>query len=213
MSLYGRYLLPRLLDAAMRAPQLADLRRRAAGAARGVVLELGFGTGRNLPFYDPARLERLLALEPDPRLVALARPRLASARFPVEVIEAGAEAIPLPDASVDTVLCTWTLCSIPRVEAALAESRRVLRADGRFLFAEHGLSPEPRVARLQRSVTPLWSRCAGGCRLDRRPDALLADAGFALEAVAARSLGRPKLLTWMTEGAARPAREPAARSG
>ena len=201
-DLYGRYLLPRLTHVAMRAPLLHGFRRRAASRARGVVLELGFGSGLNLPHYDPAGVQRLIALEPDPGLLRIARPRIAAAPFPVQVLLAGAEAIPLPDDSVDTVLCTWTLCSIPRIAQALAESRRVLRADGCFVFAEHGLSPEPRVAGLQRRLAPLWSRCAGGCRLDRSADRLLAAAGFELDEVSARSLGRPKILTWMLEGAA-----------
>lgn len=204
MDLYGRYLLPRLTHVAMTAPVLHGYRRRAAAQARGVVLELGFGSGLNLPHYDPARVERLIALEPERRLLRIARPRIAAAPFPVQVMVAGAEAIPLPDASVDTVLCTWTLCSIPRIAQALAEARRVLRADGRFVFAEHGLSPEPRVARLQVRLAPLWSRCAGGCRLDRCADRLLAGAGFQFDALSARSLGRPKFLTWMIEGAAHP---------
>lgn len=204
MDLYGRYLLPRLTHVAMSTRLLREFRRRAAAQARGVVLELGFGSGLNLPFYDPARVERLIALEPEPRLLRIARPRIVAAPFPVQVLTAGAEAIPLSDASVDTVLCTWTLCSIPLVEQALAEARRVLRPDGCFVFAEHGLSPEPRVAMLQRRLAPLWSRCAGGCRLDRSADRLLAAAGFKLDTLATRSLGRPKVLTWMLEGAAHP---------
>lgn len=201
-TLYDRWLLPGLTHLAMSAPPLARHRRRVIRPARGTVLELGFGSGLNLPHYDAARIERLYALEPDARIARLARARIARAPFPVQMLQAGAESIPLPDASVDTITCTWTLCTVPAVEQALAESRRVLRAGGRLLFVEHGLSPQPRMARWQRALSPAWGRCAGGCRLDRRTDALLRAAGFRIEALHAGYLGLPTVLTYLYEGRA-----------
>lgn len=204
MGLYDRYLLPRLTHVAMRSGLLQDYRRRTAPRAYGVVLELGFGSGLNLPFYDPARVQRLYALEPQEVMLKLARRRIARAPFPVEVLQTGAEHVPLPDQSVDTVLSTWTLCTIPSVEQALREARRLLRPTGQLLFAEHGLSPEPRVAGWQHRLTPLWRRCAGGCHLNRKADDLLRDAGFRLDEVETGYMGPLKIATYMYQGRARP---------
>lgn len=181
MHWYAHKLLPPLMHLAMRAPLLRDYRLRTVAQARGVVLELGFGSGLNLPFYNPTRVSRLYALEPEPGMLRRARRRLVQSPFPVEVLQTDAERIPLPDASADTVLSTWTLCTIPGIRAALAEAHRVLKPKGQLLFAEHGLSPEPRIARRQHRLTPLWRRCAGGCHLDRKADDLLREAGFQID--------------------------------
>lgn len=204
MGLYDRHVLPKLMHLAMSLPQLHAYRQRTVGQAREVVLELGFGSGLNLPFYDAARVTRLVALEPAENLLTLAKGRISRAPFPVEVVQTGAERIPLADASVDTVLCTWTLCSIPAVEQALAEVRRVLKPDGRLLFVEHGLSPEPRVAHWQRRITPLWRHCAGGCHLDRKTDALVSAAGLRLANLRTGYMGPLKTLGYMYEGCAQP---------
>jgi SAM-dependent methyltransferase len=204
MGPYERYLLPPLTHVTMRSRLFQDDRRRTVFRAYGVVLELGFGSGLNLPFYQPARVQRLYALEPQEGMLKLARRRIARAPFPVEVLRTGAERIPLPDQSVDTVLSTWTLCTIPAVEKALREARRVLKPGGQFLFAEHGLSPEPPVAVWQHRLTPLWRRCAGGCHLNRKADDLLRDAGFCLDEVEAGYMGPLKIATYMYRGRARP---------
>jgi len=203
MRLYDRYVLPPLLNLAMRAPDLSVYRARLAAQADGVVLELGFGSGLNLPYYDPGRVRRLIAVDPSPGLLALARPRIDASRFPVEVLAQGAERLPLADASVDTVLSSWTLCSIAEVGAALSEARRVLRPGGKLLFVEHGRAPQPRVARWQDRLTPLWRRCAGGCHLNRRADELARAAGFEIERLDTGYMRGPKLLTFMYEGRAR----------
>lgn len=202
MRIYHRYVLPRLMHLVMGSHLLEAYRQRLASQAQGTVLELGFGSGLNLPYYDPCRVTQLLALEPEEGMLELAQQRSAQSAFPVEVLQAGAERIPLPARSVDTVLCTWTLCTIPNVEQALAEVRRVLRPGGQFLFTEHGLSPEPQVARRQHRLTPLWKRCAGGCHLNREPDALLKEAGFEIVATRKGYLGALKSMTYMTEGRA-----------
>lgn len=204
MNVYRRLVLPRLTDLAMGLPVLAEHRRRTVALARGTVLELGFGSGLNLPLYDPSQVTRLYALEPEAGMIALARKRLARVPFPVEVLQAGAERIPLPDASVDTVLTTWTLCTVPLVEQALLEARRVSRPGGRFVFVEHGLAPDAGVAAWQRRLTPVWRRCAGGCRLDRRADALLQAAGFRIEALSTGYARGPRVLTYMYRGIAAP---------
>ena len=135
-------------------------------------------------------------------MLELAQQRSANAGFPVEVLQAGAERIPLPDQSIDTVLCTWTLCTVPNVKQALAEAHRVLKPGGQFLFTEHGLSPEPQVARRQHRLTPLWKRCAGGCHLNREADVLLKDAGFDVTHIIKNYLGPLKTMTYMYEGRA-----------
>jgi len=204
MNLYNRYLLPRLTHLAMRQHVLRRYRQQTLAGAHGVVLELGFGSGLNLSFYDPERVSQLYALEPEQGMLELARTRIEQAPFPVEILQTGAEQIPLPEASVDTVISTWTLCTIPRVEQALAEVRRVLKPEGVFLFTEHGLSPEARVARWQRRLTPYWRRCAGGCHLDRNTEALLKAAGFTLDKLDTGYLGPLKAMAYMYTGRARP---------
>lgn len=201
-GLYDRHVLPSLTHWAMRASLLQKYRRRVASQASGLVLEIGFGSGLNLPFYDPARVTRLYALEPQEGMLKLAGKAIARASFPVEVLHAGAEQIPLPDQSVDTVLSTWTLCTIPPLDKALGEIRRVLTPSGQFLFAEHGLSSEPRVARWQHRLTPMWRRCAGGCHLNRKHDDLLHAAGFYLASAESGYAGPLKIATYMYQGRA-----------
>jgi ubiquinone/menaquinone biosynthesis C-methylase UbiE len=177
LALWQRHVLPFLIDRVMRHRRFLDLRRRIAGEASGRVLEIGIGSGLNLPFYG-RRVEHLTGIDPSPALLGKARARSQWVGFPVRLLEGSAEALPLDDASVDTVVSSWTLCSIPDVESALAEIARVLRPGGRFLFVEHGLAPEPRVARIQHALTPAWRRIAGGCHLDRPIDTLLRQAGL-----------------------------------
>jgi ubiquinone/menaquinone biosynthesis C-methylase UbiE len=198
MGLYERHLLPRLIHLAMRAKRLEPYRARVAGAAQGRVLEVGIGSGLNLPFYSD-RVTGLLGLEPHPGLRAL---ETKAGR--VEMLGGSAEAIPLAADSIDTVVSTWTLCSIANVSAALGEMRRVLRPGGRLLFAEHGLAPESSVQRMQQRWTPLWGKFTGGCHLDRRIDQLIHDAGFEIEELRCGYMEGPRALTFIYQGSARP---------
>jgi len=204
MGFYENRILPRLLDFAMRQEQLVEYRRRCAGAARGRVLEIGVGSGRNLPFYGAGTTE-VIGLDPSARLLEMAREnRPKSSPASIELIEGGAESIPLDDASVDTVLTTFTLCSIPEVEKALGEVRRVLAPSGRLLFVEHGRSPDSKVTRWQDRLTPMWKRIAGGCHLNRPMRELLESAGFEIESVETGYIQGPKPMTFLYEGRARP---------
>ncbi len=203
MGFYNDIILPRLCDFAMRNKQLVPFRQRAIGAAEGRVLEIGVGSGRNLPFYGPPARE-LLALEPAPRLVAMARAASRASPVPVTFLEASAEAIPLDQASVDTVVTTWTLCSIPQAATALAEMRRVLRPGGKLLFVEHGLAPDASVRRWQDRLTPIWRSCAGGCHLNRPISSMIEGAGFRIDRIETGYIPGPKPLTFMYEGSARP---------
>jgi len=146
MSFYSDIIFPRLCDLAMRNKQLRGMRERVIGAAEGRVLEIGVGSGMNLPFYRPP-VREILALEPAPRLMTMARDKSPATSISISFLEASAEAIPLDQHSVDTVITTWTLCSIPQAAVALSEMRRVLRPGGKLLFAEHGLAPDESVRR------------------------------------------------------------------
>ncbi len=205
MSLYRDHLLPRLVHGVMRDPRFLPLRRALVAEARGRVLEIGIGSGPNLPLYDPGRVETVVGIDPSAVLLRLARRRGAKRPFPVWLLRATAERLPFADASMDSVVSSWTLCSIPDLDAALAEIRRVLRPGGRFLFVEHGLAREPVVARWQRRLTPLWRRLAGGCHLDRSVAERLAAAGFrTAELETGYLLAGPRLFTYQYRGAAEP---------
>jgi ubiquinone/menaquinone biosynthesis C-methylase UbiE len=149
--------------------------------ARGRVLEIGLGSGLNLPIYDPDRVEHVFGLEPSPEMAHMAEARAVEAPFDVEPLEADAEEIPLEDASVDTVLVTYTLCTIPDAEAAVREMARVLKPSGRLLFCEHGAAPDAAVRKWQDRLDGVWGRLAGGCHLNRDIPALITEGGFALE--------------------------------
>lgn len=192
-----------LLDLVMGHPALGRLRARTLEGASGLVLELGVGTGRNLPLYRPP-VVRVLGIEPVEAHLARAQARAKLAAVPVALVAASAEALPLADASLDAVVSTWCLCSIPDVARALAEVRRVLRPGAPFLFVEHGLCPAPAVARWQRRLTPLWRRLTGGCHLDRPIDALVRGAGLEPERLETGHLmPGPRLAAWTYLGLAR----------
>jgi ubiquinone/menaquinone biosynthesis C-methylase UbiE len=178
---YERRVLPRLIDVACGASPVRRQREKIIPGASGRVLELGFGSGRNLPHYDAARVDELIALEPSADLLELAATAIVDSSLQIRSLQARAEAIPEDDASVDTVVITYTLCSIDAAEAALAEVRRILRPGGRLLFCEHGAAPDPGVHRWQRRVTPVWRRLSGGCRLDRDPTEQITAAGFRID--------------------------------
>ncbi len=203
MGFYGDVVLPRLCHLAMRNRRFLPYRARVVGAAEGRVLEIGAGSGLNLPFYGTAASE-IVALEPAARLIAMARRAPGAATLPVRFLEASAETIPLEADSIDTVVTTWTLCTIPRAAAALAEMRRVLRPGGRLLFVEHGLAPEEGVRRWQNRLTPVWKRLAGGCHLNRAIDRMIDGAGFQVDRLETAYMPGPKPMTFIYEGSARP---------
>lgn len=179
MGIYAKYILPRVIDLACRHEDIFRTRQELLPRARGRVLEVGFGTGLNLSSYDAGRVQRLWALEPSwDSMQALAEKRLRKSTIEVEAVASGAEAIPLPSNFFDTVVMTYTLCSIPDTDAALKEIRRVMKPGAVMLFAEHGLAPDRFVQRQQRLLNPVWGYCGGGCQLDRPMDKLIAAAGF-----------------------------------
>jgi len=201
MAFFADELLPRLCHLAMRNRRLLPYRKRAIALAEGRVLEIGTGSGLNLPFYGPS-VREILALEPAPKLIAMAQ-QVASP-VPVKFLNASAEAVPIEDRSVDTVVTTWTLCTIPSAEDALAEMRRVLRPRGRLVFVEHGLAPDERVRWWQDRLTPLWARISGGCHLNRPIRQLLEDGGFRVERLETGYMPGPRPMTFTYEGTAIP---------
>jgi SAM-dependent methyltransferase len=203
MGFYSDIILPRLCDLAMRNKQLVPFRERVIGAAEGRVLEIGVGSGMNLPFYRPP-VREVLALEPAPRLVTMARGASRATSMPVSFLEASAEVIPLHEHSVDTIVTTWTLCSIPQAATALAEMRRVLRPGGKLLFVEHGLAPDEGVRRWQDRLTPAWRCISGGCHLNRPIRSMIEGAGFRIDRIETGYIPGPKPMTFMYEGNARP---------
>ena len=166
-----------------------------------MVLEIGVGSGLNLPLYGPA-VVHVVALDPSPQLLRVASKRMANAVVPVSLLRASAEHIPLADAAVDAVVMTWTLCSIPNPIAAPIEMRRVLKPGGQLLFVEHGLSQESAIARWQHRLTPCWKRIGGGCHLDRKMDDLICAAGFQINAVETDYMTGLKPWTYMYQGSA-----------
>jgi ubiquinone/menaquinone biosynthesis C-methylase UbiE len=201
MGLYRDQILPRAIDLALRGGEFTRLRARVTARLAGQVLEIGFGSGLNIPYY-PASLERVQAIDPAAVGRKLAAKRAATCPVPIDHIGTDAQTLPADDASVDSVLSTWTLCTIPDASQALAEIRRVLRPGGALHFIEHGLAPDPAVARLQQRLTPLQHRAFGGCHLNRQIDQLVAAAGLELTRIDTYYMKGPRALGYTFEGIA-----------
>jgi SAM-dependent methyltransferase len=205
MGFYSRHIAPGLVDFACGAKPIAYQRRKLIPQAEGVVLEIGAGGGRNFALYDRTKVSQLIALEPDAEMVKRGRAR-APDGLPIEWIERGAEAAGLAPQSVDTIVTTYTLCTIPDAVGALAALRSALKPGGRLLFCEHGLAPDADVTQWQRRIEPVWKPIAGGCHLTRDVDALLASAGWKTGAREAMYLpGTPRFAGFNVWGDARPA--------
>lgn len=203
MGIYRDWIVPTLIDVSMRNKRLLAYRQRIAGAAEGRVLEIGIGSGLNLPFYA-AQAEQIIGLDPSPALLERTRRKARRLQPGIQLLTGSAEHIPLADRSIDTIVTTWTACSIPDIATALADMRRVLRPGGRMLFVEHGRAPEARVAHWQDRLTPLWRRVSGGCHLNRKIDGLMRDAGFRIDRLETGYIPGPRIMTFLYEGAATP---------
>ena len=187
----------------MRQRRLAPYRDRVVSNATGLVLEVGIGSGLNLPFYGNTVAE-IIGLEPSSTLLDMANAAARKRQVPLRLIEGTAEAIPIEDRSVDAVVTTWTMCSIPEIQDALKEMHRVLRPAGRLFFVEHGRAPEPGVRWWQDHLTPAWKHLSGGCHLNRAIDELIQNAGFRIERLDKGYMRGPRPVTFMYEGSARP---------
>jgi ubiquinone/menaquinone biosynthesis C-methylase UbiE len=180
MGFYGKYVLPRIVHFACGLNPAMRQREKVVPRARGRVLEIGIGSGLNLCYYDPARVTRVWGLDPSPEMTAMARRAARTVPFQVDLINAPADCIPLDGGSIDTVVVTYTLCTIPQTGPALREMGRVLKAGGRLLFCEHGAAPDSGVRRWQDRMSPLWERFGGGCHLNREIPRLLEQGGFCI---------------------------------
>ncbi len=206
MSFYDRHVLPKVLDWSCNTKPVRRQRQKVVPLAAGRVLEIGIGSGLNLPYYDPEKVERLIGLDPAEEMLAYARRRSETLPFAVEYLVLDGENIPLEGRSVDTVLVTYTLCTIPDAIAALEGMRRVLKPGGRLIFCEHGKAPDESVLRWQRRLHPIWNRIGGGCNLDRDVPAMIEAAGFRIDTLDSMYLpGAPRFAGFNYWGSARPA--------
>lgn len=201
MGWYVDRVLPRITDVALRGAEFTSARERVCAGLEGEVLEVGFGSGRNVPHY-PAAVTRVRAVDPATVGRALAAERVAASQVPVEYVGLKGEVLPIDDGTVDHVLVTWTLCTIPDVDCALSEMRRVLRPGGSLHFVEHGRAPQPAVAKWQDRLTPVQRRVFGGCHLNRPIDALIERSGLHLEKLDNHFARGPKPFGYMFEGVA-----------
>ncbi len=202
MPFFQDRILPCCLSLAMRNRVFLPYRRRVIASADGRVLEIGIGSGLNLAFY-PDRVSEVIGLEPSVKLSEMARKKAAGSRMRLVLQTGSAEAMPFESGSFDTVVTTWTLCSIPDANAALGEIRRVLKPSGQFLFAEHGLAPDAGVQKWQNRLTPAWKIMAGGCHMNRPVDSMIAGSGFELQHLETGYARGPRPLTYMYEGRGR----------
>jgi ubiquinone/menaquinone biosynthesis C-methylase UbiE len=201
MGWYERKILPKLIESACGQKPMRELRERYVTRAEGDVLEIGIGSGLNLPHYG-AGVTSITGLDPSAELGEKARERAERLEVPVALLQVSGEAIPADAGRFDTLVCTWTLCSIPNVYAALREMRRVLRPGGKLYFIEHGRAPEAGVEKWQRRIEPLWKKIGGGCHLTRRADELIRDAGFEIAELESGYQPGPKFAAFMMHGVA-----------
>jgi ubiquinone/menaquinone biosynthesis C-methylase UbiE len=202
MGLYARHVLPRIINVACSGADIERQRRKVVPQATGRVLEVGMGPGLNLPFYDRSKVELVWGLEPNDGMRTLADERIAASEIEVRWLDLPGEEIPLDDASVDTVVLTYTLCSIAGWEEALGQMRRVLKPGGHLLFSEHGESPDESVRTWQHRVNPAWKVVAGGCHITRRIPELIEQGGFTIETLDEGYLPGPKISGYHYSGSA-----------
>ena len=203
MGLYDRYVVPRLVTCACGTKPVIKQRQKVVPKAMGTVLEFGIGAGHNLPHYDSSRIDRVIGVDPCATSWELASERAANLDFDVEFIQGSALDVPIEDASVDSVLITFTLCTVPDPMAALHEAKRTLKPGGKVYFCEHGLAPDERVAKWQNRVNPIWKKVFGGCHINRDTAGLLTEAGFKLDELEQMYLpGTPTIAGFNTWGEA-----------
>ena len=207
MGFYAKHVLPRLIDLAMKNKDTTRLRAECVPQARGEVLEIGIGSGLNLPFYS-SDVQRVYGVDPSLELQRMASKRVSAVMFEVEFLRQSAEdRLPIGDSTIDTVVVTWSLCSIPNPASALEQMKRVLKTSGRLMFVEHGRAPDHRVVVWQDRLTPVWKRIGGGCHLNRKIDELIKAAGFQISELKTFYLPGPRPMTYTYQGSAQLAQQ------
>lgn len=196
MGFYDRSILPRLLEYAMKDRPIMRQRAKVVPLAHGRVLEVGIGTGLNLAFYDKSKVEKVIGIDPHPELNTMARKRAEEAGVDVDWLVQSSERIPLPDHSVDSIVITYTMCSIPDVASALLEMARVMKPGSSMFFSEHGIAPDAGVRKWQNRLDPLWGKIAGGCHINRDVPKMLTDAGLEIREIDTMYLPGPRPLTF-----------------
>jgi len=202
-NLYDRYVLPKLIDKACGQPAMTTLRARYVAQASGRVLEIGIGSGLNLKHYGP-EVTSITGVDPAAELTITAQERAEQIQAEVDVLGISGEQLPSENNEYDSIVCTWTLCSIPNPYRAVAEMRRVLKPGGKLIFVEHGKSDDPAIVKWQRRIEPLWKKIGGGCHLTRRSDELLTDGGFKVDQFESGYEPGPKFAAFMMHGIATP---------
>ena len=204
MALYDDYVLPHLIDLACSTKPTRKQREKIVHLAEGDVLEIGFGSGLNLPYYDAGKVRRIFGLEPSAGMRRKAQPNVDASGLDVEFIDLPGEEIPLESQSVDTVLVTFTLCSIDDAVTALEGMRRVLKPGGKLLYCEHGAAPDASVRRWQHRLNPTWKRLSGGCNMNRDIPALIEGSGFRITTDERMYIPGPRILSYNYWGIAKP---------
>ena len=203
MNIYKKYILPRFLNFTCNLKPMRYQREKVVPLAKGDILEVGIGSGLNLPFYNSSKVNRIWGLDPSEELNEMAQKVAMKSDIEVKFLLAGAEQIPLPDNSIDTVLITYTMCTIPEVELAIKEMRRVLKPEGEMIFCEHGKSPDDHIAKWQNKINPYWNVIGGGCNINRDIPRLIKSAGFSINTLESMYLpGTPKILGFNYWGSA-----------
>ena len=183
MGLYNKYILPKFINCACGSKPINYQRDKLVPYAKGVVLDIGIGSGLNIPFYNKSNINYLYGLDPSPELLEIAKKVAKTNKLEIEFLECGAESIPLPNNSIDTIVITYTMCTIPDISLSSAEMLRVLKPNGRLLFCEHGLAPDKRVAKWQKIINPVWNKIAGGCNLNRDIPRLIKSSGLKISEI------------------------------
>ena len=183
MGLYDKYILPKFLNCACGSKPINYQRQKVVPLAKGKVLDIGIGSGLNIPFYNSDKIDKVIGIDPSHELIDLAKELANDCKASIELVIGSAESIPYPDNFFDTVLVTYTMCTIPNVAIANKEMWRVLKDDGRLIFCEHGLAPDKKISKWQNRIDPFWGKIAGGCHLNRDIQKLITDAGFSFESL------------------------------
>ena len=203
MNFYDERILPHVINCTCGMKAIERQRGKVVPLAKGEVLEIGMGSGLNLKYYNPEKVSKVWGLEQSLGMQRKAEKNLSESPVPVEWLVAGCEAIPLPDDSIDTVMLTYVLCTIPDWETALKEIRRVLKPAGKLVFCEHGEAPEPNVRKWQNRINPMWKKIAGGCNLNRPIPKMLIDGGFSIDDLQQHHVPGPKIATYQYYGTCR----------